>query len=537
MNIVFVVWAIAVFALLACGIRDIRGINFSFQWLMQEQEGQLFKLEDTPHIIILLPVLREQKLISDTLQVLAHLKYPFARLRIFVITTEKEIAQREQAKVRVASLAKDISTKQYSPSFLLEKYLGLMPEHVLKAAIACAWDSVNEKDVYTSLLSTYSTFPTTMDIVRKDIEELNQQLGVSLFIHLHYPETHGDMNQQLEYALQQLPFHYPIPESSKLQAYLAIYNADSRPHADSLLSVRHMCRNFHSQHSSFPPAIQQSAIFLKNTGELGSNLAGFLLKAAALLQTRWVLAHEIPRLHRQSQSALQFQSGKLSPLKRLVGTEFALCVGHGLFLRYDLAESLNLFSMSSVCDDLLWSFRLCIEHLPILPLPLLEVAESPITLKSLLIQKKSWFLGYTEYLHYRSIVRKAKTHDALTLDLITFHGLFRAIKWLLLSPIVFLAFMLPFILHSWPLFLVTIVVYAIYGFLSYGIILQHVDALRRKSGGDWNFSPSSFSQKIYLTLFSLPAFLIESIGLWWCLFHRICWAIAHQPPTKQKTER
>lgn len=537
MEVAFVVWALAAFALFAFGIHDIQGIGRSLHWLRLEEAGHHFDFEEAPFIIILLPVLREQKLISETLQALARLKYSHARLRIFVITTEKERVQREQARASLASLAKDIISRQFSPSFLAKKYLGVLPEDTLRKTLTLAWDKGSEADIHAFLLAFFDIFPTTMDIVDNDTKKLNKPGETPLFIHLHYPETNGYMNQQLAFALQQLPSHFTLPESGKTRTYLAIYNADSRPHADSLLSVINLCRKFSIQHTSFPPAIQQSAVFLENIGELGSNMAGLLLQAAAVLQTRWVLAHEIPRLHRQNRSALQFQVGKLSPLPRLFGSEFALCVGHGFFLRYDLAESLDLFSMSTICDDLLWSLRLCIEHLPVLPLPLLESAESPTTLKALLIQKKSWFLGYTEYLRYRQLVRKAKTHDSFTIDLITFHGILRAMKWLLLSPTLFVAFGLPIILHSWQLFLITVVGYAIYGLRSYWIILTHLETLRRRSGGNWNFHSPSFIQKIPLTLFSLPAFLIESIGLWWCLLHCLCWAIMHQTPSKQKTER
>lgn len=223
--------------------------------------------------------------------------------------------------------------------------------------------------------------------------------------------------------------------------------------------------------------------------------------------------------------------------QRLFGAEFALCVGHGLFIRYDFAEKLNIFSLSDNGDDLLWSFLLCIEHIPIVPLPLLESAESPTTFKSLLVQKKNWFLGYTEYFHSRTIALQERKVKRSAVELVTLHGLMRAIKWLFLSPTVFLVFAFPILMASWQLVFIAFVIFAIYGFLTYSVILRELQTLKRRSGGVW--SPLSFSMlhKICLVLFSLPAFLIESLGLWWCVLHYFRCAFTGVPFQKQKTER
>ena len=283
--------------------------------------------------------------------------------------------------------------------------------------------------------------------------------------------------------------------------------------------------------------MQQSAVYLENENSADCGVKSILLQSCGILQTRFVLSHELPRLRRQTRIAHEFKFGKPSLGRRLLGSEFALCVGHGLFIRYDLVGQLDNFSVSEYSDDLLWSFRLCIDHVPILPLPLLEAAESPTTVRSLIHQKKNWFLGYTEYVQSRALALREGGRRRSSIELVTFHGLLRAVKWLLLSPTIFLAFALPIVDRSWHLLPVTLVVFALYGWLTYTVILRELKVLKERSGGNW--SPLSFSlkHKVWLVLFSLPAFLLESLGLWWCIFLSVRHKLTGIPIVKSKTER
>ena len=542
MVIILFVWILAVGAIIWRGIRDLVKIVGSIRWLNREYKNFEQSDGDNPLIIVLLPVLREQRLITNTLQYFANLRYPLERLHIFIITTEKEVMERQEAKEKLPLLAKDIASKRYFVSFLKEKYLGLFSEDVLMKTLLLAQDKGSEKEVLQFLLETFHTYPTTISLVQEHTDRINQQIGVPLFTHLHYPDIHGNMNQQLEYALKHLSSYLKPQDLANIPTYLAIYNGDSRPHPDTFRLMKSICNNYFHEFGSYPKVLQQPAIYLENISYLGSRLTGLFLQAAAVLQSRWVLSHEIPRLLRQSRSVPLFDVGKLNLIQRLTGAESALCVGHGLFLRYDVAQDLEIFSLnkitdSTIADDLLWSFLLCINHIPILPMPILESAESPTTFKSLILQKGGWFLGYTQYLRCMMAALKSGKFKRADVELITFHGLFRAITWLLLSPTIFLAFTLPVVAQSWTMFLITCVGYALYGILTYWKIVSEFETLRGRSGGEWNPLTLSTSRKIALILFSLPAFLIESVGLWLCLYQRLIWAITHKTPYRLKTER
>jgi Glycosyl transferase family group 2 len=102
-------------------------------------------LEKKPHksseiqIILLLPVLYEQKIIRKTLKYLSRINYNYTKLRIIVITTEKE--------------------------------------------------------------NRHNQNPTA-EIVKEMLPQLNKKMGTTVFAHLHFPKTTGVKSDQLNYAIK-----------------------------------------------------------------------------------------------------------------------------------------------------------------------------------------------------------------------------------------------------------------------------------------------------------------------------------------------
>lgn len=275
MKIVLIVWAAAALAMLCCGLFDFFKIVASVKWLKQEKEYSTPSHEGQPFMILLLPVLREQRLIIETLSILAKLKYPSHLLRIFVITTEKEVAQQKKAEKRLLLLAKDIVAKRLSNALLIEKYLGIFSEDVLRKTLSSTCGMGDVLEVHAFLLKVFESYPTTIDLVRETIAHLNEQAGIALFTHLHYPLEEGNMGQQLKYAIEQLPRYLANQNIPKAQTYLAVYNADLRPHIDTLQYVANLCSNYHTGDTFLPPVLQQSAVFLENTSHLNPSLKAF----------------------------------------------------------------------------------------------------------------------------------------------------------------------------------------------------------------------------------------------------------------------
>lgn len=117
-----------------------------------------------PNIFILMPVLRESKVIERSLGNLSELKYPEEKLRIVVITTDREY-------------------------------------------------------------ELTSSGPNTIQLARAKIKFLNEKLGRELFISLHYPHKSGVKSDQLNYALKIISERFPMEIDDN--TYIGTYDADS----------------------------------------------------------------------------------------------------------------------------------------------------------------------------------------------------------------------------------------------------------------------------------------------------------------------
>ena len=87
--------------------------------------------------------------------------------------------------------------------------------------------------------------------------------------------------------------------------------------------------------------IQQSALFLGNFDQFDSSVGGYTLKALGLLQTRWTLCREVPRLIVQSKIFTRFPNQPKLWISKMLLSPLGHCVGHGLFMRADVFKQLG----------------------------------------------------------------------------------------------------------------------------------------------------------------------------------------------------
>lgn len=267
---------------------------------------------------------------------------------------------------------------------------------------------------------TIETDVSTHDLVVSYIEN-NPGRSVEI---CHYPITSGAMAHQLNFAISKLASECRLRSND----YIAIYNADSRPHP----STFHW---FFLSLNASPEkrVIQQPAIFLRNYSDLQSSLT----RAAALYQSCWTLTHEIPRLRRQSEGN--------AAVCRFAN---AHCVGHGLFVRYDVVTEVGPFPEDTLTEDVYFGFLLRCASITIYPLPLLELGDSPTTFLSLLKQKYVWFWGPMLYPYY--VCRYIRSHGLSIQNLIisfvlASQGFLNAMRWITVGPIIICLVSLPII--------------------------------------------------------------------------------------------
>jgi len=197
---------------------------------LEEKKKESYTGSNVP-IILLLPVLREQNIIIQTLRHLSNLDYDYKKIKIIVITSQKEIA---------------------------------------------------EEKLYKNLNFN------TIEIVKKLIPILNKSLKREVFRHFHFPYEKGVKSDQLNYALEKLEKEDKYLFANK-QSYIGLYDSDMISNKDFLKIL-----SDDALKNNFPLVYQQPIIYLKNYNNLPNNASGLFMKGFALLQTRYSLGYEIP---------------------------------------------------------------------------------------------------------------------------------------------------------------------------------------------------------------------------------------------------
>lgn len=355
--------------------------------------------------------------------------------------------------------------------------------------------------------------PSTQDIVESFIKRKKLERKISC---LNYPDKKGFMAHQLNYALSKITDN---------NLFVAVYNADSHPHPKTI-------ELFYDQLSKHPSAkiFQQSAAFIKNFDkfEALNPLTNIFLKTSAVLQTRWTFAHEYARLLRQSIFKFKF-------FKKFAN---AHVVGHGLIIQIKTLKKLGGFPTKNITEDLFLGYLLRSKGYSIYPLPLLELAESPSTVKSTWKQKYVWFWGPMKYWSYfKYALNNSKTLKIKNITasfLFALQGLISALAWLTSGPIILICLISPLLVSNLAIILFSYSAVFIYGPLQYFIVYNQFPLFFKLGGRKYN-NPSLL-EKIYVSLFSIPVILFHSIPPYFSIATEIKHQITGKSIYKPKTE-
>lgn len=207
-------------------------------WLKKNNYNLILPKNETKReFVIIIPVLREQKILNETLNHFLSINYDLKKIKIFLVSTEKEIK-----------------------------------ENIDKKLIA----------------------QTTIDIIKKLKQEINQKFEQEIIVHLHYPFIDGKMVHQLNYAFSNILRLY----NNRLKnIFVAIYNADSKPNLNTFDTVNYLAKNNNLRVFQQSSLFFDNFSLIKNNKNF---FVRYLLLANAVLHSRWTLSHEIPRLLKQS---------------------------------------------------------------------------------------------------------------------------------------------------------------------------------------------------------------------------------------------
>jgi len=388
---------------------------------------------------ILIPVLREQKIVIETIKHFLKIKGNYC---LYLITTEKEIF---------------------------------------------------EKKNNNRIPKKYKKLPTTKEIIENHLKQ-NPQLLKKIKI-IHYPQTVGDMAHQLNYVLKKLN------NVADKNDFVIVYNADSRVKPNILQKYLNIIRSEKQCN-----VVLQSALFLSNYNKLSN-----FLKSIALLQTRWTLAHEIPRVLKTN--------GKLG------FTEGAHVVGHGLCIKYCFIKKIGGFPQDFLNEDLPLGYFIRLNGAKINLLHDLENADTPTTTNNMFNMYRTWFYGV---MYYPSYIKKALVNPKFNKLLAITWGIkysTRGIFWLFLSLVWFLIFILPILANKLIWLPISVISFIIYAPLNFWLIYR---LFGKKFKINFEWPPIIWSPATYLT---------HSFGPWLAVTDLVKSKIFKTKVYKYKTER
>ena len=523
-------YLISLFFIAVICVRSLFNLSDLFsniKWIVNK--NRIYKKKSfgttTEKYIICIPMLREQRVVSETLRYFSQLNYPQNNYRIVIVTTQKEIAEKIAKAKQLSKMAKEIS--QGRPfSFVQQKYLGLLPSDQLKI-ISKDYQHKNYHVVLKKVENAYEQLPTTFELATKEAKLINSQSKQKIVTVINYPHKKGVMSHQINYVIKKL-----MENKQNVNSVFAIYNADSRPNQNTLKYVTCTLKEFEKKTGVKPNIVQQSSLFTLNYNNHATTFTDYVLKAASLFQTKWTLVHELTRFRSQSISVTKPNNNFIS---KLLNTKISHCVGHGLFVRLGLLANERL-PTETINDDLPFGYYQCCKGEPILPLPILENSESPETIKSLMNQKRFWFTPYLQYLSRRNRVLQLKKYRSrLEVEILTAQAEFAGFIWLIQSFVLFSPLVIGLYLHNFLMIFMWMIGMILYWFIPVGLIYTNLKKLENIAGR--SVSKTNLLDYIFTSFSGLYILLTHSVGPVLCVRDFVLAKIINKPIIKLKTER
>lgn len=157
-----------------CGLWNLIKTFICIKKITNYENSENHKKNSKCKIIIVIPCLREQLIIKETIDYFLKIISPYDNIELAIVTTEKE---------------------EYEKSLIKFK------------------ETVDDK--------------TTSEIVKEYIKKNN----LKRIKHFHYPKTEGMMSDQLNYVIEK------YKNEKFKEVYFSVYNADSRPSPNTIDSV------------------------------------------------------------------------------------------------------------------------------------------------------------------------------------------------------------------------------------------------------------------------------------------------------------
>lgn len=320
-------------------------------------------------VLVLIPVLREQSIITDTLEYFSQLNCSGVELHIVICGTIRESFQKKEKARDIGALYWNFKNT-FDASALVAILINYFSEKSAKYLIA-----KQDEVTLEQFVAFYEGQKSTKELAESWIQSWeNRKHAESLFF--HYAEAKdlgGDRASQLNYGVDW--FCNSLSDDVDL---VGVYDADSRPEQDSILeAVQIVCEKKVA-------TCCQLLHFVDFANRLSFSHGSPLMVANALNQTTWSVIREYPS------TINYFQFSKDFPDK-VYGQNVYLC-GHGQFLHKSVYDEF-FFPEDVITDGIQLGYRLSMSNVPISDMQTFCKDEAPTSASQLIIQHSRWFGG------------------------------------------------------------------------------------------------------------------------------------------------
>lgn len=409
-------------------ILDIIKIRNSMRWFIQHtQSSDNFKecnIEPVP-ILLLLPMYKEAEICGETISYFSNLEYNPAFLKIVIICSGRELNSiiTNDINNALSNIETLKQLKQHWPSSLTHHFSIAMLNRMAMCSKGCLF-------IFRQKLYSHIAPPdTTIYEIEQAISNLDNKSKVELFMHIVTDGSDRFKPDQLNYFID----HKDLCLEKQWQSnstYLGIFDSDARPDKRCLWAVAQQVQKNKAL------VMQLIPLFFRNVFSEKYSLSNFYTGTRSLFNTQFCLSYELPAMRASC------KAGTLPLIWS--GTQLHL-FGSGEFIRYDLIEKIGFHNPSA---DTLFGYLCSYGNIPIFPIPLINLGETPETVKKLFYQGIVWFNGVSGQAKVArsKVVSLGFRPSVLRNLIIRYRRTFYNLSWWLFPHIVFLIIIVSLIL-------------------------------------------------------------------------------------------
>lgn len=443
----------------------------SFKYICKQNKKTkniLQRNEKKSNILIVIPCLREQDIIIQTLSYFLGLTKHLDNVKLLIVTTQKEEFEKEINSYLKDQLIKDVKNNMQLQK-LINKYNKILSTNEIKEILKYS-KLENIEEIINKKIQNSKTTSVLIEefVIQNHLEEK--------VYHFHYPNNEGIMADQLNYVLNNFEF------KDEKNYYFSVYNADSIPNKDTIKEVLTTINE-----NDNPKVIQQYSVPISNWNELSNLMKGF-----SIYQSNFELRYGLINSY--------------FPNKLL----YTYVVGHGMYIRVDILKQIGGFETKYWCEDIYMSYVLRNKDISIYPIKTLEIMQSPQYLSILTKQNSVWFKTSFECLKiFKDIFKQNKKINLNSIGWLM-QRIRMNITWLGI-PIAFLYTLIISIFNkNIIMFCLSVLSYFVMIVLEYGSTIKLIEKL----------TEITFKNKIKILINTIVATTISNIGPIYSLISR-----------------